>query len=596
VNIAGKPVRTADRRRAAKLFLEASKLYQKERFLDAQKAYDEAARLDPENRDYPLAAQVARSHAVQALIQAAAKARLKNDSAQSRAAIEQGLRLEPDNPTLRQHLNELGDAAIAGQPSPLYEAGASMALATPKLAMHDSTQSFHIRQAQRQAIQQIFRAYGLEATVDSSVSSQQVRIDLDNVSFEKATQVLAMLTHTFYVPLDERRVLVARDTRENRQNFQRQEMETIYLASLTQNEMQEIGNLAKNVFEITQSSVEPSAGTITVRAPERNLEAFNATLRQLLDGHSQVMLDVQLIQLARTRSRDTGVVPPQTMTAFNLYSEANSILSSNQTLVNEIVSEGLASSGDTLAILMILIESGAVSSDLFSNGLAIFGGGITMTALQFGSTTTNISLNSSQTRALENIQLHLGDGESATLRSGSRYPIQTSSYSSLGSNSTLSGITSSGTSSSLSSLLSSYSSSYNVPMVEYQDLGLTLKATPNVLRGDLVALNIDMKIDALSGSSLNGNPILNSRAYSGLVTLKPGEAAVVISELDKTESRAISGVPGLSEIPGLNNMTGKDVETDYASLLLIMTPHVIRGIQNSGHSPIYRIERNQATH
>ena len=84
----------------------------------------------------------------------------------------------------------------------------------------------------------------------------------------------------------------------------------------------------------------------------------------------------------------------------------------------------------------------------------------------------------------------------------------------------------------------------NVPQVQYQDLGLTLKATPNVMRNGDVALTIDMKIDALAGTSINGNPILNNRAYSGVVTLKQGEAVVVVSELDKQESRAISGVAG----------------------------------------------------
>ena len=66
-----------------------------------------------------------------------------------------------------------------------------------------------------------------------------------------------------------------------------------------------------------------------------------------------------------------------------------------------------------------------------------------------------------------------------------------------------------------------------------------------------------MKITALSGAAINGNPILNNRAYSGVVTLKQGEAVVVASELDKSQSRAISGTPGISEIPGLNNLTGQ---------------------------------------
>ena len=60
----------------------------------------------------------------------------------------------------------------------------------------------------------------------------------------------------------------------------------------------------------------------------------------------------------------------------------------------------------------------------------------------------------------------------------------------------------------------------------------------------------------------DGNPVLDNRAYSGVVTLKEGEAAVVATEVDKSESLAISGTPGISEIPGMNNLTGKDLQTE----------------------------------
>jgi general secretion pathway protein D len=176
-----------------------------------------------------------------------------------------------------------------------------------------------------------------------------------------------------------------------------------------------------------------------------------------------------------------------------------------------------------------------------------------------------------------------------------RYPIETSSYSGLGASiPSIPGLTGAGSSSSLTSLLSQYGASVpNIPMVEYQDLGLTLSATPKVMRSDEVALTIEMKISSLAGTSINGNPILDNRAYSGVVTLKQGEGVVVVSEIDKQQSRAISGVPGLSEIPGLNDLTGKDTQKNYATLLIVMMPHVIRGTQAAGHSPMMRVERGQ---
>jgi type II secretory pathway component GspD/PulD (secretin) len=77
-----------------------------------------------------------------------------------------------------------------------------------------------------------------------------------------------------------------------------------------------------------------------------------------------------------------------------------------------------------------------------------------------------------------------------------------------------------------------------------------------------------------------------------VVTLKQGEGVVVLSELDKQESRAISGAPGISEIPGLNNLTGKDTQKNYATLLIVITPHVIRGTQTAGRSPMIRVEKS----
>jgi Flp pilus assembly secretin CpaC len=131
-------------------------------------------------------------------------------------------------------------------------------------------------------------------------------------------------------------------------------------------------------------------------------------------------------------------------------------------------------------------------------------------------------------------------------------------------------------------------------MVQYQDLGLTFKATPKVMRSGNVALTIDMKLDTLSGTSINGNPILNSQAFSGVSTLKEGEAAVVAAELNKSQSMNISGTPGISEIPGLNNTADKNMQTNYATLLIIITPHVVRGTQAAGHTPMMMVSKTPA--
>jgi len=389
-----KQPRESDRRRAAKLYLAAGKLFMDEHFEDALHAYEQAAKLDPENVNFRLAADVARSHAVTALIQSAAKSRLRGDQAGARDALARALELDPGNVEATQHLYELGDEAASGQPTSLYEHTSTTVGDVVQLAPQAGLHSFHLHAGERQIVQQVFKAFGIDATTDDSIESTQVRFDIDDANFDGTARALALATNSFFVPLDAHHVLAARDTRTNRQQFTRLEMETVYLSGMKPEEMTEVSNLAKQVFGFQQAQLMASTGTITIRAPRDTMEAFNSTLRELIDGHSQVLLDVRLIQIAHTSEHNTGVTPPQTFSAFNVYAEEQSLLNTNQSLVQQIVSSGLAAPGDTLAILGILLASGQVSSSLFSNGVALFGGGLTASALSPGGATANFNLNS----------------------------------------------------------------------------------------------------------------------------------------------------------------------------------------------------------
>jgi general secretion pathway protein D len=591
----------SERRKAGKLYLEASKLFVNGQFEAAMDEYQRAARLDPADNDYRLSVEVARSHAVTALIQSAAKARLIGDEGSARSDLERALALDPRNIEATEHLDELGDDALRAQEKPLYQAAASELEDAVALEPAAGVHSFHLRTDRRNVIEQVFKAYGITAMLDDSVSTEQTRLDVDDARFDEVARLLGLVTRTFYVPLDAHRALVANDTRELRERFTREEMETIHLPGLStgenENELTDVSNLAKNVFNVQHVAPDAGESTLTLRAPPATLAAFNSTIRVLLDGRNQVLLDIKMIQVAHNATRNTGAQLPQTVTGFNVYAEEQSLLNQNASLVQQIISSGLAAPGDTLAILGILLASGQISSSLFQNGLALFGGGLTASGVELGGVTFNLNLNTSDSRELDDIQLRLGDDEAGTIKEGEKYPIQTSSYSSLAPNlPNIPGLTGAGNSSGLGSLLGSLTSAVpNIPMVQYQDLGLTLKATPKVMRNDTVAITLDMKLDSLAGSSINGNPILNSQSYSGVATLKEGEATVLAANLNKSQSRAISGTPGLSEIPGLNNITDKNVQSNYATLIIVITPHVVRGTQAAGHTPMMLVDKSGTT-
>ncbi len=104
--------------------------------------------------------------------------------------------------------------------------------------------------------------------------------------------------------------------------------------------------------------------------------------------------------------------------------------------------------------------------------------------------------------------------------------------------------------------------------MQYQDLGLTLKIKPNIQKDHDVTLNLDLKITSLQGTSLNNIPVLNNQEYSAIITLHQGASALVVSNLNKQQSRAVTGVPGLNDLPGFQSATNQQTENDFSDLVI----------------------------
>jgi general secretion pathway protein D len=577
-----KPPSVHDRREAEKHFLEGAKALDRGEMKAAEADFARAVELDPGNQQYQASQEIALQHEATALIQAADKARILNHPEEARADLIEAFRLDPKNPMLAQHIDQIAGDAVPDR----VQLSSEAASAAPPIEFAPLPQrnSFHIRTNANDLIRQVLTAYGITPSFDSSVKNVQARLDADNVDFFEAQRMLKLVTNTFFVPLDPKRALVAADTKEKRTEFERLAVESVYFPGLTDAEIAEMVNLAKSVFDAQIATASPHNATLTVRAPVGKLAALNATLAEMLDGRSEVQLDVKLYNVAKTRTVNVGLQLPQQTTVFNVPSELNSVLNGNQSLVQQIISNGLASPGDFEAIAAILIASGQVTGSVLNQPFAYFGNGLSLTGISPGTVTGNLSLNSSDSRALDQVTLRVLDQEESTLKSGTRFPIITSTYSSLAGSSGLNipGISTAGLSSTLAGLgvsAASLSSTTNqvIPQVQYEDLGLTLKVKPYVQKDRDLTLNLDLKIDSLAGSSLNNIPVLDNQQYTAIITLKEGASALVVSSLSKQESAAVSGTPGLSELPGLNStLSDRNTENDVSTLIIMITPHIVR--------------------
>jgi type II secretory pathway component GspD/PulD (secretin) len=115
------------------------------------------------------------------------------------------------------------------------------------------------------------------------------------------------------------------------------------------------------------------------------------------------------------------------------------------------------------------------------------------------------------------------------------------------------------------------------PGSEYLDLGLKVKATPTLHENHQVTLQMEFEIKALTGTSINGIPVLSNRNVTQTVRLKEDETSVLAGLLDREETKSITGIPGLATIPGVGYAFGVRNNTlQDTELLILITPRTVR--------------------
>jgi Flp pilus assembly secretin CpaC len=593
--------------KAQESYLSGARQLERKDFPAAEADFARAAALSPAREDYAVALALTREHHVSELIQQAAQARENGDKARSKALLAEAHGLDPENAMVNQHLAAAGLMASGGTMGPAllrtvavpinqpWQAGLATLAGPIELAPSTASKAFDLRGDTRDLVRQVAAAYGLQASFDDSVTRQQLRFALGAAPYGETMPILLRMARLFTVPLSPKQILVAKDTPENRQRLERQLQETIYVPGSTSTELSELGNIVKNVFDVKLVSVQANGGNIIVRAPEQTLKAVNYVLADLIDGGSQVVLELKLYAVEKTRTRDIGIAPPQSVGVVSTAAEAQSLVAANQSSINQAIAQGLITlTGNYYQNLateaFFLLATGLASDSSLSGIFGILGGGATTLGVSAPAVTFNLGLNSSDTRELDEMQVRVGDGQTTTFRVGSRYPITTSTYSSGLSSATtsaLSGVTINGVSA--ATLAAQYlgaGTSVTVPQVQYEDIGLTLKTQPAVQRSGLVSLHVELKIEALTGQSgLGSNPVLTSRYLTSDVTVPEGTAAVLVSSVSKTESAAVDGIPGLGDLPGFQGAADRLAEVDSSDLVLTITPHVVRRRANLLYSP-----------
>ena len=528
--------------------------------------FEEASRLVPQNVEYLTAREMTRQHLAGMHLERGNSDLLDGRQVEALAEFRTALNLDPQNEFAQQRiLDALGPAPVQTAGAPQVVASAEGLTAKPIDGHHD----IHYRGDSRGLLTAVATSYGLKVVFDDNFPSRRVRFDMENADFATAMQAASAATKSFSVALDDTVLFASADTPDNHRLYDRMGMRSFYVpGGNPAQELNELMNSLRTLFEFKFASLNAASSTITLRGPKAALEAATQFLGQLNSPRPEVMLDLKVFQVSHTYMRNIGLHVPNNFNLFNIPAAALTALGGQniQDIINQLIASGGINQAGNQSIAALLAQLQGQQNSIFSQPLATFGGGLTLMGLSLDQLSAALSMNESSVRSLDHVHLRASQEKQATFKLGSRYPILNASFAPVFNNPAI------------SQAIGNQSFTSAFPSVNYEDIGLTLKAKPLVHNNSDIALELEVQFRTLGSTNSNGIPVIFNREYKGGILVKEGEPAVVAGMVTASDQRSLAGLPVFSRIPGLGVLTSQQSKQEEDDeLLILITPYVVRG-------------------
>lgn len=120
--------------------------------------------------------------------------------------------------------------------------------------------------------------------------------------------------------------------------------------------------------------------------------------------------------------------------------------------------------------------------------------------------------------------------------------------------------------------------------VDREDVGITLKITPQINEGDSVQLKIDQNVSNLTATSIGGQPVTDEREITTNVLAKTGEIVVLGGLIDHSLTESEQQVPVLGSIPLIGNLFKyRSTNNTKRNLMVFIQPTILRDSETSQH-------------
>ncbi len=503
---------------AESLFRKGFRAQRDGRYIDAYALYSQARALNPANRKYIRAARQVRDPAAQ-LVASAGDYRTALAMAPAAAGLQR-LAAEPkDEPAVPRI------AVSSGQ--------AERKLKEPvRLEPDDRAATFRFRGTLGEAYKRVAEEFGLEVIFDKEFEGdERVRADLFDCDFSCVMSALREIGRTLVVPLTEKLFLLAEDNADKRREIEPVASVSIPLNdALTAEEVVQIGQAVQQSLEIRRFQMSPASGMLFSRDTVTKILMAQAMVDALMHPRGAIMIDLSVIAINRNRTADLGIALPDNFSATNF-----------STILN-----GIAPEFDGLAPLIGI------------------GGGKTLLGLTVGDSQALATLNSGMGRSLQTMSIRAEHGMPAEMKLGERFPIINARFSAA-------------PAPGLDDAVGSGNFIQPIPSFTFEDLGLTLRATPFVHSAKEVTLDLETEFRLLAGGTVNGAPILTNRQFQSSMRLLEGEFAIVSGIAIHEQRNTRTGQAGLADIPILGQLFSRHKkQANQSELLILVRPRIVR--------------------
>jgi general secretion pathway protein D len=384
---------------------------------------------------------------------------------------------------------------------------------------------------------------GINVLFDPDYTPRQVRIELNGVTLEDALEIISFETKTFWRPVTPNTIFVAQDNPAKRKELEQNVIKTFYLSNLSQpTELQDVVNAMRTILEVSRIQQLPSQGAIVVRGTPDQMALAQKLVDDLDKAKPEVLIEVAVMQVSRSKMHTLGVSPPTSLTVA-LQNNINTPTTSTTTGTTT------TSTSSTTGINLNTI------ANLNATDFQVTIPPATATAL----------LSDSNTKIIQNPQIRALDGQKATLKIGDRVPVATGSFQP--------GIGGVG----INPLVNT--------QFQYLDVGVNIDITPRVHAGREISLKLTLDVSAVTSHvSIGGidQPVIGQRKIEHEIRLKDGEVNLLGGMLEDTQTKALSGIPGLASIPILKYLFSQtNTEHSENEIVFVLIPHIIRGPEGS---------------